>query len=331
MLVNSEHSIVELDTTNGSGILSVIPKAIGPRLETSLGGVVNISRPPGSMAFRSNAEFATVLLSPSPNMEAAFASDRLQTFHAPVGMLVVNPSNVDRLLRWTSTKQNAAIAFSAAAYAELAACELEGGEWELQPPKFGHVDLPALRLAKVMAEETSRPSANLLYLDSLLTIFGIHLIRTYSNAKIRPGSVTSRRLAGHTSRRVLEYMNEKMSQSVMIGELAKVARMSPSHFIRAFTVTFGMPPHQYLMNIRIREAERLLIETKLPISDIAFHTGFSSQSHLTNSMKRMKQVTPGQIRSDQPAQETMKYPQSAHANSLRVYQMNESPFIERAE
>ncbi|UXN62334.1 hypothetical protein [Phyllobacterium zundukense] len=138
-----------------------------------MGGVIDVSRPPGSLTFHTNAEFATVILAPSPNMEAAFANDRLQTFDAAVGMLVVNPSNVDRTLKWSTTKRNAAIAFGATAYSDLASSELEGASWELRPPKFGHIDLRALRLAKAMASEVSASTSNPLYLDALLTVFGI--------------------------------------------------------------------------------------------------------------------------------------------------------------
>lgn len=293
----NNHNLVELDLNCEAGMLSGIPNKVGPRLETSMGGVVDVSRPPGSLTFRTNAEFATVILAPSPNMEAAFASDRLQTFDAAVGMLVVNPSNVDRTLKWSTTKRNAAIAFGVSAYSDLASSELEGANWELRPPKFGHIDLRALRLAKAMASEVSASSSNPLYLDALLTVFGIHLLRHYSNAQLHLKATASRRLSGQTSKRAVEYMNENMSENLSINDLARISRMSPSHFIRAFTLTFGTPPHQYLVNLRLKMAEKLLIETKLPISEIAFQTGFSSQSHLTNTMKRIKQLTPGKIRS----------------------------------
>ena len=291
------HNLVELDLNNEKGMLSVIPEKIGPRLETPIGGIIDVSRLPGCMTFRTNAEFATVLLAPSPNMESAFASDRLQMFDAAVGTLIINPSNVGRTLRWSTMKRNAAIAFGAGAYSSLALTELDGADWELRPPKFGHVDLRALRLAKAMASEVSSSSSNPLYLDSLLIVFGVHLLRNYSSARRATNAATSRRLSGQTSKRAVEYMNENISENLSINDLARVSRMSPSHFIRAFTLTFGMPPHQYLLNMRLRSAEKLLIETKLPISDIASQTGFSSQSHLTNTMKRIKQITPGKIRS----------------------------------
>lgn len=289
------HTVIELEASKQSGMLSDIPTQIGPRRETSIGAVINASRVAGSMTFRSNAEFASVVLSPV-GMEAAFSSDRLQKFEAPIGMLVVNPSNIERTLRWSGLKQNAAIAFRPAAFPDLAAAELEGGNWELQPPKFGHVDLWALRLAQTIVTEITGSSQNSLYLDSLLTVFGVHLLRHYSSAKQQVMSSAARRLSVQMSKRVIEYMQQNISGSVPINELANLSRMSASHFIRAFKLTFGMPPHQYLMQIRLQRAEQLLLETVLPISDIALQTGFVSQSHLTDTMRRYKQITPAKIR-----------------------------------
>jgi AraC family transcriptional regulator len=296
MIGSGDHSFIELDLNSERGMLSAIAEQVGPRVETIVGAVANVSRPPGSMTFRSNAEFASVVFAPSPNMEAAFASDRLQRFDAPVGMLVINPSNVDRTLRWATQKKNAAIAFGPAAYSNLAMTELDGAEWELQPPRFGRVDLRALRLARAMVSEVSEESTNELYLDSLITVFGVHLLRNYSNANAKQSNLRYRRLSLQTSRRVIEFMNEHIAEKLSINAIAKISRMSPGHFIRAFRMTFGIPPHQYLVNIRLQKAERLLTESELPISDIAFQSGFSSQSHLTNTMKRYKQMTPRKIR-----------------------------------
>jgi AraC family transcriptional regulator len=63
-----------------------------------------------------------------------------------------------------------------------------------------------------------------------------------------------------------------------------------------FTKTFGQSPHQYLLNLRLASAERLLVESDLPIPEIAYASGFASQSHLTESMRKNKQTTPAKIR-----------------------------------
>ena len=175
----------------------------------------------------------------------------------------------------------AVVAFGTAAYADLASTELEGADWELRPPRFGHVDLQAMRIAKFMANEVSSSSSNPLYLDALLTVFGVYLLRNYSNAKVISSTATHRRLSGaNVDEGGGIYKQQPVRKVLSTNDLARISRMSPSHFIRAFTLTFGMPSHQYLDEHTPQRAEKLLIETNLPISEIAFETGFSSRSHL---------------------------------------------------
>lgn len=297
----TNHTLVEIDLEYEAGLLSSIPEQIGPRFESSIGGVIKAERPSGSMLFRTNAEFASIMLAPSVGMETAFAGDRIHQFNAPIGALVINPANTDRTLRWHGIKKNAAIAFGQHAYGQLASAELDGNTWELRPPQFGHVDLKALNIATAFSEELARIAANAMYLDALMTVFGIHLIRKYSVSKaLKP--ISGARLAPHHAKRVREYMDEKFADNLSILSLAKIAHMSPSYFIRAFTLTFGLPPHQYLTRLRLDKAEQLLTQTDLTINEIAHRTGFSSQSHFTNTMKRFKHITPGQIRANKTVQ-----------------------------
>lgn len=291
-----EHITVELDAELEGGLFSSIPATVGRRFETPLGGVIDASRAPGSLDFRANVEFTSILLAPSPNMQAAFASDHVERFNASVGTIVVNPQNVHRFLRWESCKRNVAVAFSPQAYAELATADLEGADWELRPPRFDHVDLDALRIARAMSTELARSPVNALYLESLITLMGVHLIRTYSSVKPHAPQVPRMRLSPATAKRIIEYTREHLSRRISVADLAKQAGLSQSHFLRAVTQTFGAGPHQYLLNLRLQEAEILLMKTSSPISEIAYETGFSSQSHLTSAMRRYKQITPARLR-----------------------------------
>lgn len=289
------HSLVHLDRSNSSGILNTIPESVGPRFETAIGGVIKATRSAGSMSFQTSVDFASIMLSPSPGMEAAFASDRTYQFNASVGAVVINPADIDRTLRWSGTKKNVAVAFGRNVYAVLAATELDGNKWDLRPAKFGHVDFRALRIGTAMAKELSSAVINPIYLDALITVLGVHIVRTYSAHKVtKPMKQT--RLAGYHEKRIREYIHQNLAENLTIVSMASVVQTSPSHFIRAFTLTFGMPPHQYLTKIRLEEAEALLTQTSLPIFEIAHRSGFSSQSHLTNTMKRLKNLTPGQVR-----------------------------------
>lgn len=61
-----------------------------------------------------------------------------------------------------------------------------------------------------------------------------------------------------------------------VARLAEVSGVSADHFAHAFKQAFGIPPHRYLLTRRIERATALLRDTDLPITDIAFQTGWES-------------------------------------------------------
>jgi transcriptional regulator GlxA family with amidase domain len=61
-----------------------------------------------------------------------------------------------------------------------------------------------------------------------------------------------------------------------VSRLAEVSGVSEGHFVRSFKRAFGVPPHRYLLTRRIEQAVTLLRDTELPITDIAFVTGWES-------------------------------------------------------
>jgi AraC family transcriptional regulator len=72
--------------------------------------------------------------------------------------------------------------------------------------------------------------------------------------------------------------------------------MSPYHFGRKFKQSTGQSPHNYIARCRIERAKTLLVEAKLPISDVAFEVGYKSQSHFTVCFGRLAGVTPAAFR-----------------------------------
>jgi len=61
-----------------------------------------------------------------------------------------------------------------------------------------------------------------------------------------------------------------------VARLADVSGVSAAHFARSFKQAFGVPPHRYLLTRRIERATALLRDTELPITEIAFQTGWES-------------------------------------------------------
>ena len=93
-------------------------------------------------------------------------------------------------------------------------------------------------------------------------------------------------------RRVRDFLDAHFADSISLVELARIAGMSAFHLIRQFRRYYGVPPHRYLDLVRVQRA-KLMLQQGARISDTAFATGFSDQSHLTRQFKRVLGVTPG--------------------------------------
>ncbi|MEM7644316.1 MAG: helix-turn-helix transcriptional regulator, partial [Pseudomonadota bacterium] len=73
---------------------------------------------------------------------------------------------------------------------------------------------------------------------------------------------------------------------------------------RAFKETTGQAPHQYLIDRRIARVKELLIAGEDGLVEIAYATGFSSQSHMTSTFRRRVGVAPGRWRAAIRGRET---------------------------
>ena len=97
--------------------------------------------------------------------------------------------------------------------------------------------------------------------------------------------------------RVRTYIEDHYDREISLEQLAQVANLSSFHLNRAFSKTFGMPPHAYQIQVRILQAKRLL-RKEWSIEQVAIKTGFVSQSHFGSHFKRLVCVTPGQYIQD---------------------------------
>lgn len=212
------------------------------------------------------------------------------------GALIVQPADVEGRYAWASRHESVVVAWTRETLRELADREFGPRRAEFRPPPLGTVDEQALRTALLLrAELVQREVPNSLYVDSLITLHGIHLLRQYSGISQAETSVKGG-LPAPSVRRVREYLDASFTTKLSLTELASVAGLSTRHFLQAFTRTFGDPPHRYVIGLRLAFAEKLLRTGNLAIAEIAYLSGFSSQSHLTTSMRKYRQITPLQIR-----------------------------------
>ena len=96
--------------------------------------------------------------------------------------------------------------------------------------------------------------------------------------------------------RTITYINEHFQCDLSLETLAAEANMSPYHFTRVFTKETGITPHQYLIKTRLSAAKYLLKSTETSIKNIAFSTGFHSETSFCITFKKWENVTPSQYR-----------------------------------
>lgn len=96
--------------------------------------------------------------------------------------------------------------------------------------------------------------------------------------------------------RAKDRMDAASHEEWPVKRLARVSGVSEAHFARSFKEAFGIPPHRYLLTRRIERATTLLRDTELPITDIAFQTGWGSLGTFGRTFRDVTGETPGQLR-----------------------------------
>ncbi|MEH7226560.1 response regulator [Bacillus sp. JJ1566] len=96
--------------------------------------------------------------------------------------------------------------------------------------------------------------------------------------------------------RVLLYIDHSLAKDVSLAEAAEMAHLSTSYFCKLFKKETGKNFNDYIVNVRLQEAERLLEHTSLRVSEIAKRLGYSDLAYFSNSFKKQNGMTPSQYR-----------------------------------
>lgn len=115
--------------------------------------------------------------------------------------------------------------------------------------------------------------------------------------ELAPGyaPIDSKRNIANTARILLE---EKMNSETVIEDVCKIIGCTDRHLRRVFNEEFGVSPIEYIQTCRLLLAKKLLTDTNISMTDVAFSSGFSSVKRFNTLFKEKYKLTPTSFRKE---------------------------------
>jgi len=136
--------------------------------------------------------------------------------------------------------------------------------------------------------------------DSVLELLSIlHDLSVSRNMHTLSDAAFSTTELSYNSRRIekaMEYMNQNFSKSVTLAEVARLNNMTEVSFSRFFKTRTGITFMDSLLELRLGNASRLLIDTTQSVSEVAYNCGFNNISNFNRLFKKKKGCTPKAFR-----------------------------------
>ncbi|MGC1527268.1 MAG: AraC family transcriptional regulator [Phormidesmis sp.] len=210
------------------------------------------------------------------------------------GDFYLYPAGVSGFTRWQSADETIHVVIEPS-FLNRVAIDTEcknSGTFELLPTLKSN-DRTFNNLVQLfLAELSDRDFGDKLYLESLSSLLGIHLLRHYCNSNPSVSQHSSG-LAPRQLRAAIDYIQGHLDGDLSLEAIAAQTNMGRCYFAAKFKQSMGISPHQYVSQQRVEKAKQFLKKSNsLSIADIVLECGFSSQSHLTKVFKKQLGITP---------------------------------------
>lgn len=208
------------------------------------------------------------------------------------GALSFIPATADRHCAY----RNVELVYSALWIDPALQLRLPGCDGAAAPPAVVNGSDPVIAaLLRSLRDETAAGyRLDTAYLEHLAAVTLLRLARLDGPAATAdaPRPARGPALGGRALARVQDYIEANIGSDIALSDLAALLGMPVDSFARRFRAATGLAPYAYVIERRVRHAETLLRTTDREIAAIAIALGFSSQSHLTTTFRRVLGTTP---------------------------------------
>jgi AraC family transcriptional regulator len=165
---------------------------------------------------------------------------------------------------------------------------------------YPHDDVVSPALDRLKAELPQRRDDEV-WINQQLQIVLERLLEVHHGLNVEMASLSALRAATREELyrrlyRARDFIAASFDERLTLDDMARVACLSPSHFLRSFQQLFRQTPHQFLTDQRLRRARRLLLKTDLPVTEICFQVGFESLGSFSSLFRKKLGISPAAFR-----------------------------------
>jgi AraC family L-rhamnose operon transcriptional activator RhaR/AraC family L-rhamnose operon regulatory protein RhaS len=166
-----------------------------------------------------------------------------------------------------------------------------------------HLDTPtrvrALELLTEILREIQRKSpgyeaaARAMLVQLLVLVARFRTRITAEAAQAEQEDLSGKRALVH---QCISYVEDHYPEDIRLEKLADLAYLSPEYFSKVFKRLTSQTPIEFVNTVRLDKAKQLLASTALPITEIAYRTGFHDSNYFSRQFRKTTGVTPGDYR-----------------------------------
>ncbi|MEM7759736.1 MAG: AraC family transcriptional regulator [Cyanobacteria bacterium P01_A01_bin.40] len=213
------------------------------------------------------------------------------------GSVAIIPATFEHWCVWKKTGKFAVLSIKPDALAKIAPETVNPEHIELLP-KFSQPESDYFITGLVMGIKQQleiNPEGCDFYAEHLKNALFAHLIQNYCSLEYRFKDYDDG-LPPYKLKQALNYINDHLDETIKLKDIADLLDISQYYFCRLFRNSIGVSPYRYVIQQRVDKAKKLMANSNLPLSDIAFECGFSSQSQMTQHFSKLVGVTPKKYR-----------------------------------
>ena len=219
--------------------------------------------------------------------------DKYQQERANFGSVAIMPANVEHWAAWKTLAKFAIFSIQPEILGQIAPATVDSDRIELIP-SFAKTqpDLLLTSIGQAIEQHLKTNSESCkFYIEHLMNAVSAHLLYNYCNLT-PPSNTDTKGLLPYKLKQVIEYINDNLDESISLSDIAQSVDISQFYFCRLFRESTGISPYKYVLKQRIKKAQNLIKNSSLCLVDIAYESGFSSQSQMTHHFRKEVGVTP---------------------------------------